>query len=374
MKTYRIFTINPGSTSTKLALFENDKRVFSAEVQHDANRLREFKEVRDQLPFRMETIMSELEKAGVSLEGTDAFSARAGGLVGCSGGVYAINDRLYQDARNAFSRHANTLGPQIALDLQKRYGGQVFVVNPPDVDELDPRDRVTGLRELFRCSRGHALNQKENCIRYAAAVGKKYEDMELICCHLGGGVTVAAHHRGRMISVNDSLYGDGPMAPTRSGYVPPVDIIKLCYSGRFTEKEITERVMKYGGFTDLLGTADVREIRRRIAGGDRFAELVYNAFIYQVAKAVGGCAAVLEGRAQAIILTGGISHDDYLVENIRKMVGWIAPVVVQAGEFEMEALASGAIRAMEGLEPVLQYTGVPVWQGYEHWLSETAAK
>ena len=174
--------------------------------------------------------------------------------------------------------------------------------------------------------------------------------MDLICCHIGGGVTVAAHRHGRYCCVNDAVNGDGPMAPTRAGWLPATSLVKMCFSGKFTEKELYDRIVKTGGLTDHLGTSDAREIVSRIKAGDEKAKLIYDTFIYQIAKAVGGCAAALKGKAEAIILTGGIAHDEYLVEQLKSYIDWIAPVVVQAGEFEMEALAAGAIRAMTGEE------------------------
>ncbi len=363
----KIFVINPGSTSTKIALFEDDKKVFGTNVDHAAEELKKFKEIRDQLPYRMETIRAELDKAGVSLEGVDAFAARCGGLVGLKGGVYAANDKLLEHARMCFTvRHPNTLGPQIAKELQATYGGEVFCVNPPDVDELDDVERITGFHEFFRESKGHPLNQKENCIRYATSQGKKYEDMNLICCHIGGGVTVAAHRKGQYCSVNDAVNGDGPMAPTRAGALPATALVSLCFSGKYTEKELYDRIVKNGGLTDHLGTADAREIVAKIEAGDKYAKLVYDAFIRQLAKAVGSCAAVLKGEVDAIIFTGGISHEKYLVEQLSSYVGWIAPISVQPGEFEMEALAAGAIRALKGEEEALQYTGIPVFKSFDH--------
>lgn len=364
---YKVFVINPGSTSTKIALFEDDVKLFQKNVDHDAAELKRFKEIAEQLPFRMETIMSELDAAGVSLEGVDAWAARCGGLVALKGGVYAVNDKLLEHARSCFTvRHPNTLGPQIALELQRKYGGEMFCVNPPDVDEQDDVERVTGFHEFFRQAKGHPLNQKENCIRYAASKGKKYEEMNLICCHIGGGVTVGAHRKGRICSVNDAINGDGPMAPTRAGWLPASDLIHMCYSGQYTEKELYDRIVKNGGLTDHLGTSDAREIVARIEAGDKYAKLVYDAFIRQIAKAVGGCAAVLEGQVDGIILTGGIAHDKYLVDSLTGYISWIAPVSVQAGEFEMEALAAGAIRALKGEETILQYTGIPVFTGFEY--------
>lgn len=366
----KVFVINPGSTSTKIALFEDESCVFGTNVEHNAAELNTFPEIADQLPFRMQAIRKALKEADVSLDGIDAYAARCGGLVAMDSGIYAANEKLMEHARGCFAaKHPNTLGPQIAGELQKEYSAPIFCVNPPDVDELDDLERISGFREFFRQSKGHPLNQKENCIRYARAQGKRYEEMNLICCHIGGGVTVGAHRQGRLCSVNDAVNGDGPMAPTRAGWLPAVDLMRLCFSGKYTEKELYDRIVKNGGLTDHLGTSDAREIVARIERGDRYARLVYDAFIYQIAKAVGGCAAALKGRVDAIILTGGIAHDAYLVEHLREYIRWIAPISVQAGEFEMEALAAGAIRALRGEEPVKQYTGVPVFQDFEDWKS-----
>ena len=370
-KAFKVFVINPGSTSTKVAVFENAVKTFSANVKHDADRLNEFKEIRDQLAFRMETIQAELDRDGVSLEGIDAFSAICGGLVSCDGGVYEIgrgqNELLLQHARECFTvKHPNTLGVQIAVELQKEYGGRIFVVNPPDVDELDEVERVTGFKDFFRQSKGHPLNQKENCIRYAKSKGKKYEDMNLIVCHLGGGVTVGAHRDGRLFSVNDAINGDGPMAPTRAGWLPAIDLVKLCFSGKYTESELYDRITKNGGLTEHLGVSDGHEIEKMIKCGDKYAEVIFDAFIFQVAKAVGGCAAALCGKVDAIILTGGMAFDRYLVKKLTKYIGWIAPISVQAGEFEMEGLAAGAIRVMEGQEKTKTYTGKPVFTNFDY--------
>lgn len=364
---YKVFVINPGSTSTKIALFEDDKKLFQSNVQHDDAELKKFKEIYDQLPMRMETILRELDAAGVSLEGVDAFSARGGGMLSCEGGVYGINDIMLEHGRSDFTvNHPNILGAPIALELQKKYGGEVFCVNPPDVDELDDVERITGLNDVFHRSGGHPLNQKENCIRYAASQGKRYDEMNLICCHIGGGVTVAAHRKGRYCCVNDAVYGDGPMALNRAGALPALEVMWKSFSGEYTERELYDRIVKTGGIIDHLGTSDVREVVARIKEGDEYAKLVYDAFIRQLAKAIGGCAAALKGEVDAIIFTGGVAHEAYLVEQLSSYVSWIAPISVQAGEFEMEALAAGAIRAMKGEEEVKQYTGIPVFRNFDH--------
>jgi butyrate kinase len=365
-KKYRLFAINPGSTSTKVALFENDKEIFSADVSHDAAKLKEFREISDQFPYRKETILAELAKKNISLQGIDAFVGRGGGLVGLEGGTYTINETLLHHARIGFTvKHPATLGSQLAHDFATTYGGMAFVVNPPDVDEFNLIARVSGLSDVYRESRGHPLNQKEVAIRYAAEVGRRYEDLNLVISHIGGGVSVTAHQKGRMVDSNDVINGDGPMAPTRAGALPATAIIKMCYSGKYTEKEMYDRITKNGGLVDHLGTSDIREVQERIKKGDSYAKLIYDAMIYQICKNIGSYAVVLKGKVDAIILTGGIANDAYLVEQVTDQVKFIAPVKVYAGEFEMEALASGAFRVLTGQEQPKTYTGVPVWNGFE---------
>ena len=223
----------------------------------------------------------------------------------------------------------------------------------------------SGLHDVSRESRGHPLNQKEVGIRYAAEIGRRYEDLNLIISHIGGGITVTAHRKGLMVDSTDVINGDGPMAPTRAGAIPATAIIKMCYSGKYTESQMYDRITKNGGLVDHLGTADVREIQERIKKGDGYAKLIYDAMIYQIAKNIGAYATVLMGRVDAILLTGGVVHDIYLVERIAGRVRYIAPLKVYAGEFEMEAMAAGALRVLTGQEQPRTYTGVPVWNGFE---------
>ena len=361
----KIFAINPGSTSTKIAMFEGGKELFSRNVAHDAAVLRKFREISDQFDYRRQTILDELAKAGQSLKGVDAFSARGGGLVNVEGGVYEINDILLSHARQGFTvKHPATLGAQLAEAFRQEYGGRAFVVNPPDVDEFIDEARITGLKGVYRESRIHALNQKEIAIRYAAKAGTVPEKLNLIICHIGGGISVTAHRQGRMIDSNDIANGDGPLAPTRCGQLPVRDVIRLCCSGKFTARQMYDKVTKTGGLVDHLGTSDAREVGRRIADGDAYAKLIYDAMIYQIAKAVGAMAAVLCGKVNGIVFTGGISHDEYLVRELGKRLEFIAPIEVMAGEFEMEALAAGAVRVLQGKEAAKVYTGIPVWNGF----------
>lgn len=365
MKLYKIFVINPGSTSTKIALFEGDKTIFSKNVSHDAEKLKEFKEISDQFDYRKETILSELKAGGFGLEDVDAFVGRGGGTTSVEGGVYRVNDQMLSDARSGrYVRHPANLGCQLAKEFADQYGKPSFVVNPPDTDEFQDLARVTGLKGIYRESKIHALNQKEIGIRYARTRGKRYEDMNLIICHIGGGVSITAHRTGRMVDSNDIAQGDGPMAPTRCGQLPVKDVIDLCFSGDYSQREMYNKVTKTGGLVDHLGTSDAREVGRMIAEGDQYAKLIYDAMIYEIGKTVGSMAAVLHGRAEAVILTGGISHDKYVAEQLKEMVSFIAPVVVMAGEFELEALAAGAVRVLAGEENAKEYTGEPVWRGF----------
>ena len=365
MKSYKVFAINPGSTSTKIAMFEGDKEVFSKNVSHDAEKLKEFKEISDQFDYRKETILKELAEAGQTLEGVDAFSARGGGLVNIEGGVYQVGEKLLEHARVGYTvKHPASLGAQLADAFAKEYGGVAFVVNPPDVDEFTDVARVTGLKGVYRESRIHALNQKEIGIRYAAKLGKKYEDLNLIICHIGGGISVTAHNHGKMVDSNDIANGDGPMAPTRCGQLPVKDVVTMCFSGKYTEKEMREKITKTGGLVDHLGTSDAREVTEMIKNGNQYAKLIYDAMIYEIGKTAGSMAAVLCGKVDGIIFTGGISHDKYVVEKLTEMLGFIAPITVMAGEFEMEALAAGAIRVLSGKEEAKIYTGIPVWNGF----------
>jgi butyrate kinase len=362
---YKLFAINPGSTSTKIALFENEKELFSANVAHEPAKLKEFRDITDQFPYRKETILSELAKSNISLQGVDAFVGRGGGLVALEGGTYTINDTLLHHARIGFSvKHPAIFGSQLAYDFASTYGGRSFVVNPPEVDEFELIARVSGLADVARESRGHALNQKEVGIRYANDIGRKYEDLNLVISHIGGGVSVSAHRKGRMVDSTDAINGESPMAPTRAGVIPAVAIIRMCYSGKYTEKEMYDRINKTGGLVDHLGTSEAIEVQRRIQKGDKYAKLVYDAMIYQICKSIGAYATVLKGEVDAILLTGGIANDRYLVEMITDTVGYIAPVSVYAGEFEMEALAAGALRVLRGEEQPKTYTGVPVWGGF----------
>ena len=363
---YKIFTLSPGSTSTKLAVFEDDKMLFKANVQHDPEKLKTFARVSDQKPYRVETILNELKKNNISIADMDAFSAYSGGLVSTPGGIFPVNDKILEDCTSGrLMEHPAILGSQIIGAFAEQTGKPAFLVNPPDVDEFDDIARVCGMKGVYRESHVHVLNQKEVAMRAAASLGKEYEECNFVVCHVGGGLSITAQKHGRIVDGNDVLNGEGPMAPNRSGYVPLLPVIKMCYSGKYTEKEMKMKVSKTGGLVSLLGTDNMLEIKDRISKGDKWAALVYENFAYQLAKYIGSYACVLEGKVDAIVMTGGVSNDTDFIDNVKRYAGWIAPFIIYGGDFEMEALASGAIRALTGAEQTKEYTGDPVWTGFD---------
>lgn len=365
MENNKVFVINPGSTSTKIALFEDEEMVFSKNISHDAEKLKEFAEIYDQFDYRKDMILDTLEEEGLSLEKTEVFSGRGGGLVNIIGGVYEVNDIMLEHTKKGmYVKHPANLGAHLAKYFSEQYGGMACIVNSPDTDEFHDLARVTGLKGMYRESKIHALNQKEIGIRYAKKLGKEYEDLNLVIVHLGGGISITSHQKGKMIDSNDIAQGDGPLAPTRSGQLPAVELTKLCFSGKHTEDEIYKLITKSGGLVNHLGTSDAREVINMIKEGNDYAKLIYDAMIYQIGKAVGAYSAVLHGNVDAIIFTGGIANDKYLVDKLSEMVNFLAAIEVMPGEFELEALAAGAYRVLKG-EELKEYTGEPVWDGFD---------
>ncbi len=364
---YKIFAINPGSTSTKVALFLGEECLFSKNISHSADELKQFKDISAQYEYRTQIIMNELAAAGQTLDDADAFVGRGGGLLSMEGGTYELDELVLEHARTCRNGvvHPACLGPQIADALAKKYGKPAFVVNPPDTDEFCDLARITGIKGVYRTSHLHALNLKETAIRHAASVGKKYEECNFIVCHLGGGVSVSAHCKGRMIDGNDIVGGDGPMAPTRCGTVPVVGILDYMESTGTDAKSLRAMCMKSGGFVSLCGISDAIELTNRAKAGDAEAERAWNGFLYQTAKYIGEMAAVLCGHVDGILLGGGMVHNKELVEYLREHCGWIAPIFPYPGEFEMEAMAAGATRVLDGEETVKKYSGESAWSGFE---------
>lgn len=363
---WRVLAVNPGSTSTKIGLFEGEREVFSQTVEHDASKLAEFETVSDQMPYRSATIKQVLEAHDVSLSSIDAFVGRGGGLLPLEGGTYAVDGTLLADAYRGANgvQHPAQLGSQIAHEFAEQQGKPAFVVNPPDTDELCDLARMTGVDGVYRHVHLHALNLKETAIRHAAAIGRRYEECNFVACHIGGGISVSAHRRGRMIDGNDIVGGEGPMTPTRCGSLPAAELLDYLESGR-TVSEARSLCTKSGGFVNLLGTSDAREVQRRAAAGDAKAARAWDAMAYQVCKWIGAMACALGGDVDAILLGGGMAHSGELVDAIQKSCGWIAPVAAYPGEFELEAMAAGARRVLDGDEEAKRYSGVPAWNGFE---------
>lgn len=362
---WRVLVINPGSTSTKVGVFDGERAVFTVNVAHEASELAKFAGVSDQLPYRVGLIDQALAENGVELASIDAFVGRGGGLLPLPGGTYEVDDVLLDHATRGANgvQHPAQLGPQIARAFAGRVGKPAFVVNPPDTDELCDEARMTGVRGVYRHVHLHALNLKETAIRHAASAGRAYEECRFVVCHIGGGISVSAHDRGRMVDGADIVGGEGPMAPTRCGALPVAEVLDYLDAGHATA-DVRRMCMKTGGFVDLLGTSDALEVSRRAEAGDEAYRRAWDAMVYQICKEIGAMAAVLGGNVDGILLGGGMVHNKGLARAIEERCGWIAPVFAYPGEFELEAMAAGARRVLDGVEKPLRYSGKPVFEGF----------
>jgi len=346
----RILVINPGATSTKIAIFDDETAIFEKALEHQGTELNKFAKIVDQYPYRLDLILDELAKASIPLTSINAIVARGGLLKPLPGGTYAVNERMVEDLKKAErGEHASNIGAVIAHALSGQLGIPAFIVDPVSVDELEPVARISGLPDLPRVSLSHALNSKAVARNAAKEMGKRYEDVKLITAHLGTGVTVAAHKNGKMIDVNNAQ-DDGPFSPDRCGGLPASQLVKLCFSGKYDFNQLRRRMSGEGGMYAYLGTKDVREAEKRAAEGDEAANLVLDALAYQVAKEIGSMAAVLEGQVDQIIITGGIAYSKRITEAIAARVKFIAPVVLAPGEAELRSLAAGALRVLQGEE------------------------
>ena len=367
----KIFALNIGSTSTKIAMFEDKEKIFEGKAEHDALQIKSFRSIMDQKEMRVEGIKELLARSGLTLERCDAVVARCGGTGPITGGTYNVNETLVTRLTDPTThKHNADLGGVIADMLAKEYGCRAFFVDSPETDEFQPLARITGFKGVYKVCSTHTLNQKAVCRFYAEKVGKKYTDLNLIVAHIGGGVSVSAHRKGFIVDSTNLIKGDGPMAPTRSGEIQAMTIIDMAYSGKWERKALEDRVNMAGGLTDHLGTADVLEIHAKIDSGDKYAKYVYDGMIYQIGKYIGMMSAVLEGEVDAVLLTGGISRDNYLVEKLQKMCRYIAPVEAIAGEFEMEALGLGAYRVLTGEEEAKDYEEKFTFNGIDDILKD----
>ncbi len=344
----RILAINPGSTSTKIAVYEDETPVMLRTINHSAQDVAQFKRITDQFDYRLQLILDTLAEEHQPLD-FDAVMGRGGLAKPLESGVYNVNEQMLHDMWNAEHQHACDLGCILAYNIAKRIPGcKAMIADPGAVDEMNDYAHISGSPLAPRICIWHALNQKATARKYAAAIGRRYEDLNLIVCHLGGGISVAAHDHGRAVDANDSLSGEGPFSPERAGTLPASQIVKLAFSGRYTEEQLIRRLAGKAGLNAHLGTNDVRQVIARIEDGDEHARLILDAMIYHTAKAIAACGAVLCGKVDAIILTGGIAYSDYIISRLRPRIEWIAPVAVYPGENEMEALASNGLAVLRG--------------------------
>ncbi|MDX9807507.1 MAG: butyrate kinase [Acholeplasma sp.] len=354
--TQKLLIINPGSTSTKVALFENQTQVIKKSIAHDPTTLKQFKRMIDQYDFRKQAILDFIREAGYDVKQLTAVVGRGGLLKPLASGTYRVNETMISDLRNAIrGEHASNLGALIADAIAKPLSIPAFIVDPVVVDEMHDLARYTGMKEIERVSTFHALNQKAVAKRAAKDLGKPYESLNLIIAHLGGGISVGSHERGKVIDVNNALDGDGPMSPERSGSVPLGPLYKMCFSGQYTLDDIKRKNYGEGGMVAYLGTNDGMEIMKRIQSGDPLATKIHEVMCYQISKEIGAASTVLKGQVDAIILTGGFAYNKLTTDLITSRVSFIAPVHIYPGEDEMLALAEGALRVLNQQEEVKVY-------------------
>lgn len=355
-KAFKILVINPGSTSTKIAVFQNANCIMEETLRHSTEELLEFETIYDQFAFRKDVILKSLDSHDIALETIDAVVGRGGLLKPVQGGTYSVSDKMIEDLKvGILGQHASNLGGVLARNISDPIQKPAFIVDPVVVDEMDDIARITGIPEIRRTSIFHALNQKAVGRAIAKELSKNYEDLNLIVAHLGGGISVGAHKHGRIVDVNNALDGDGPFTPERAGEVPSGKLLKMHVYGGYSFEDISKKLVGKGGLVAHLGTNDAREVNKMIDSGNKDAELIYKAMAYQVAKEIGSCAAVLKGHVDAIILTGGIAYDSRFIDWITERVSFISKVIVYPGENEMSALAEGALRVLTGEEAAKEY-------------------
>jgi butyrate kinase len=350
MENVYILAINPGSTSTKIAIYKNTNPVFLKTIRHESDDLKDFTTIADQYEFRKKVILDELNKAEIQLDFIKVIVGRGGLIKPIESGIYEVNDKMISDLLNSpFGEHASNLGGLIAIEIAKSLpDAKAYIADPVVVDELCPFARVSGHPLFQRRSVFHALNQKSVARTHAKSVMKSYEEMNMIVVHLGGGITIGAHEHGKVIDVNQGLDGEGPFSPERSGTLPVGDLVNLCFSGKYTKDEIKKMITGEGGLVAYLGTNSAYDVEMNAMNGDHKARFYIDAMAYQVSKFIGSMCPVLKGKVDAILITGGIAHSTYFVNQIIERVYRIAPVHVYPGEDEMRALAMNGLRVIQG--------------------------
>jgi butyrate kinase len=360
---HRLLVINPGSTSTKVAVYQDERPLFVETLRHSNQEIGAFAHILDQFDFRLQTVLAFLQDRQIPLDSLAAVVGRGGLLRPIPSGTYLVNERMLAELRQRDKEreHASNLGALLAHEVARRVDVPAFIVDPVCVDEFDDIARVSGLPEIERKSLSHALNVKAVSRRAAKDLGRPYAELNLVVTHLGGGISVTAHRRGRMVDVNQALDGTGPFAPERAGGLPVGDVVRICFGVspyedfHLTYEQMFKKIAGQGGLVAHLGTSSAVEVEERIAAGDEHARLVYEAMGYQIAKEIGAMATVLKGDVDALVITGSLAHSAMLVEWVKERVGWIAPVLVYPGEDEMLALAQGALLVLEGDEEAKTY-------------------
>lgn len=356
MDKYKLLVINPGSTSTKVAVYQNEEEIFMSTVRHPIEEIGHYATIYDQYDFREKIIMETLKQNNIDLKEINAVVGRGGNMKPVEGGTYEVNQPMLEDLKiGVMGQHPSNLGGIIADEIAKLIGVSAYVVDPVVVDEFEELSRISGIPDIQRKSKDHPLNQKAAARNAAADLGGEYKQFNFLVAHLGGGISVGVHKKGRVIDVNNSLDGEGPFSPERSGGLPFGSLMDICYSGKYTKQELRKRLIGNGGLVAYLGTNDTREVVKRIKDGDKNAELIYSGMAYQVSKEIGAGAAVLKGDVDAVVLTGGIAYDEMFVNWVKERVEFIAKVMVYPGEFEMLALAQGVLRVLQGEEQVKIY-------------------
>jgi butyrate kinase len=354
-----IIAVNPGSTSTKIAVYRNKECIFEENIKHSTEDLAPFEKITDQFEFRKNAILKRICGDGCKFdrEKVRVVMGRGGLCRPIESGVYRVNDKMKYDlVHSPIGEHASNLGGFIAEDLAKEFPNAIALISDPVVvDEMDEIAHVGGHPLFPRRSVFHALNQKATARRHATAIGKRYEELNLIVVHLGGGISIGAHRGGRVVDVNHAIGGEGPFSPERSGGISVVDSVRAAYTGKYTEKEFNKMLIGQGGLAAHLGTNNAYEVEQRVKNGDAHAALIYEAMAYQVAKYIGTTAVVLKGQVDGILITGGIAYDKWFVGKLREFAGWIGPFYVYPGENEMEALAMNALRVIRGELEVQEY-------------------
>ena len=347
--------INPGSTSTKIGVFEDETLLFEESLRHSAEEIAQYASIVDQKDFRKQIILDLFAEKNFDMKSLNVVVGRGGMLKPIPGGTYEVTDALLADLKKGVQgQHASNLGGILAKEIADTIGVPAYIVDPVVVDELAPVARISGVPELPRVSIFHALNQKAVAKRYAKEIGKPYNELRLIVVHMGGGVSVGAHEGGKIVDVFNALDGDGAFSPERAGAVPSGALIKMCFSGKYTEKEVYSKIVGKGGINAYLGTTDFREVRK-MAETDEKAAAVIEAVLYQVSKDIGAMSTVLKGKVDQIIVTGGIAYNDVVIEGLKERAGFIAPFTVYPGEDELLALTQGALRVMNGEEKAMEY-------------------